>query len=67
MFAVSAGIDFLRRKDILNKFLNYLTFRGVFLILIHLLNVNLLNSFSRLLVAKDEFKSGVAQSLSNFR
>ena len=67
MLAVSAGLDLLRRRDIHYKFLNYLTFRGVFLILIHLLNKNLLNSCSRLLVANDEIKSGVAQSLSNFR
>ena len=44
----------MRRRDILNKILNYLIFRGVFLILIPLLNVNLLKSCSRLLVAPDE-------------
>ena len=52
----------MRRRDILNKILNYLIFRGVILILIPLLNVNLLKSCSRILVARDEFRSGVAHS-----
>ena len=65
----SNGLDLLRRRDILNKFSKLCNILRCILILflLNLLNLNLLKCCSRLLVAPEEFKSGVAKSQSYFR